>query len=403
MVTEKKKIRLLQLSDIVLDARLSFKGLEMTATMRHERNGEALEAVLSLCQLAGERQADAILVVGNLWDAQAVTASTVSRLAEAFAALGDTPVIICPGSTDPYNAQSFYDPGVLAAFAVRPWSKNVHIFSSPEHTGWISPTRPDICFIGRACKGTTNQVAPPKPVNPVNATCLIRLEYDGASVQPLEPAMHDDYAYTAFGGTRNYTEVQGADGTVRGAAAGSLIGRSIEEMGQRTALWVGLTPNPTGVGYSTTIDKLPADNRQLVPVSVNINGIRAQNVPEHIRKAIDTSPVRNSDLLFLKVAGIYPADSVPDFTLAALQKEFYHVILADSTRPDYYLDKLDPRTTEGRFIQFLQDLKVKADSRGGAIAGTEYGAALSSATIEDALYYGLDALNNKKVTVPDVD
>ncbi len=108
---------------------------------------------------------------------------------------------------------------------------------------------------------------------------------------------------------------------------------------------------------------MPGDKRQLVPVSVNINGIRAANVPEHIRKAVEAPPVRDSDLfLILKVAGIYLADSVPDFGMAALQKEFYHVILADTTRPDYYLDKPDPRTSEGRFIQFLQDFKVNADS-----------------------------------------
>lgn len=403
MVTEKKKIRLLQLSDVILDARLSFKGMDMSAAKRHERNTEALEAVLSLCELAGQNQADAVIILGNLWDSQAVTASTVARLAEAFAALGDTPVVICPGATDPYNAQSFYDPGVLAAFAIRTWSKNVHIFSHPEFTGWISPTRPDVCFIGRACKGSTARVPPPKPVNPAGATCLIRLEYDGASVQALEPAMHDDYAYTAFGGTKNSAVVNGADGTVRGAASGTLIGRTADELGPRTALWVGLTPNADGVGFTTTIDRIPADKRQLIQVSVNINGIRAQNVPEHIRKAVDASPVRPTDLLMLKVSGIYPADSAPDFELAALQKQYYHVILADSTRPDYYLDKLDPRTTEGRFIQALQDLKVQADARGGSVPSTAYGGHLTSAMIEDALYYGLDALNQRKVTVPDVD
>lgn len=402
MPLEKKKIRLLQLSDVLLDARLSFKGLEMTATKRHERNTEALEAILSLCELAGERAADAVIIVGNLWDAQSVTAATVSRLAEAFAALGDTPVVIAPGPADPYHAQSFYDPGVLAAFAVRPWSKNVYIFRSEEPTGWISKARPDICFIGRACTGGPCEEIPLRRINPGSATCLIRLDYDGARLQELEPALHDDYTYTAFGGMQNYTEIHGADGTVRGAAAGSLIGRSREDLGQRTALWVGLTPN-NGTGYSITIDKLPADKRQLVPVSVNINGIRAQNVPEHIRKAIQMSPVRDCDLLLLKVAGIYPSDSVPDFGLAALQKEYYHVILQDSTRPDYYLDKLDPRTTEGRFIQALQDLKVKAEARGGAIRDTEYGVDLTPAMIEDALYHGLDALNQKKVTVPDVD
>jgi hypothetical protein len=80
----------------------------------------------------------------------------------------------------------------------------------------------------------------------------------------------------------------------------------------------------------------------------------------------------------------------------------YHLIIDDATRPDYYLDKMDPRTTEGRFIQYLQNLKVTAESRGGTMTDDQSGE-LTSDIIEDALYYGLDALNQKKVAVPDVD
>lgn len=404
MSNEKKPLRLLQISDVLLDGRLSFKDMDMPASKRHERNTEALESVLGLCQLAKIKAADALLIVGNLWDAQSVTAATVARLADAFAGMGDTPVIICPGTTDPFNSQSFYNPGVLSAFAIRPWSKNVHIYSTSTQSGFRPRSRQDVCFIGRACVDSTNSAdVPARLIDTGKATCLVRLDYTSTDIINANPALNDDYAYTAFGGSVNYTQVAGADGALRGAACGSLIGRTLQEQGTRTVLWVEVTPNPVGLGHQVSLERLPADSRRLIPVAVNINGMRAQNVPDHIRKAVDATGGTNADILDLRITGIYPADSVPDFGEQQLAKSFYHVVLHDATRPDYYLDKMDPRTTEGRFIQFLQDMKVKAESRGGSVPSTEYGAALTSKLIEDALYYGLDALNQRKVSVPDVD
>lgn len=401
MSTGKQSIRLLQFSDVMLDARLSFKGMDMTASKRHERNNEALDSVLDLCETARFRKADAIVVAGNLWDSQSVTASTVSRLVDAFAALGEVPVVICPGHADPFNPQSFFNSNVLSAFGVRPWSKNVHIFSSSVAIGCISEMRPDVCFIGRANCETQLVAGSPRAVDTRSATCLLQVDYDAAVVQADTASNNDDYAYTAFGGSANFAQIRG-DGAIKAAAAGSIIARSLEELGQRSALWVELTPLESA-GYKVTVERLPADKRRLVSVSTNINGIRAQNVPDHIRKTVEASDATANDLLHVHITGIYPAGSVPDFGESELSRLFYHVVVQDATRPDYFLDKLDPRTTEGRFIQFLQEMKVKAESRGGVVPSTEYGVDLSSAIIEDALYYGLDALNQKKVKVPDVD
>lgn len=401
MPTGKQPIRFLQLSDVVLDARLSFKDMDMTATKRAQRNEEALDSMLRLAGGATKREADAVLITGNLWDGQSVTASTVSRLVDCFASLGDIPVLICPGTTDPLSPQSFHNPNVLSAFGVKPWSRNVHIFSDAAPTGYVPPLRSDVCFIGRA-QMIGRAAAALRAVETGDATCLVRLDH--SQVATSDPALNDDFAYTACGGTANYTELFGADGKLRGAASGSLISRSLDELGQRKALWVELTPADGGATtYDARLTPIPSDNRRLISVSTNINGIRAQNVPEHIRKAIQQTDASEEDLVHIVVNGIYPVGSVPDFGQPQLAKMFYHVIVEDRTRPDYYLDKLDPRTTEGRFIQFLQEMKVKAESGDGSVPSTEYGAELSANIIEDALYYGLDALNQRKVTVPDVD
>jgi len=77
-------------------------------------------------------------------------------------------------------------------------------------------------------------------------------------------------------------------------------------------------------------------------------------------------------------------------------------VVEDGTRPDYMLDKIDPRTTEGRYIHLLQEVKKKAESKSGQARNGPI-SDLSPKVIEDALYYGMDALNQKKVTLPDVD
>ncbi len=397
MSNEKITFSFLQISDILLDARLSFKDMDMPASKRHERNSEAFEAILNQCQIAKDRHADALVVVGNLWDSQSVTAATVARLVDAFASLGDIPVLINPGTSDPLNAQSFYSPNVVSAFALRPWSKNVCILSATGTGALELPARKEVFFVA------PGQKAGLKAAGAAKDRCLIGFKTVETQNQMAEVVADKELAYTAFGGMPNFAQVLDNEGNLRGAASGSLIGRSLKELGSRCALWVQLTRKTNGTGYNASLEKLVSDKRSIISLPVKINGIKAQNVADHIKKALAASGSDPGDLLHLCLSGIYPAGSAPDLGAQQLARECFHLIMEDRTRPDYYLDKMDPRTTEGRFIQFLQDLKVKAEVRGGTAYGTEYDTELTPSIIEDALYYGLEALNRKKVTVPDVD
>jgi hypothetical protein len=78
------------------------------------------------------------------------------------------------------------------------------------------------------------------------------------------------------------------------------------------------------------------------------------------------------------------------------------VLVDDATRPDYIFDKIDARSTEGRFIKLLQDMKTNAELKSQR-AVSENENVLTPKNIEDALYYGLDALSQKQVALPDVD
>jgi hypothetical protein len=397
MAEERRAFRFLQISDVHLDARLQFKRLGMGASKRFERNLEALETVARMCDVAAQRGADAVVVAGNLWDGQGVTAATVTRLVDCFTELGAVPVVICPGISDPLVPQSFYHNKVLSAHAIRPWPSNVHIFHSDQPTTWAHPYRKDVRFWGRANLGVpkADETLPPIDANVPTNVFVDCQPFDVESGNRLL----SHYSFCCFGATPNYQTYRTPAGHLRGATAGTLIARSLEEPGVRTALLVEIDAQ----GH-VTVERIPSDPRMVVSVAVSINGIKAASVADHVRKAVEAAgPRAGVDMVHIKLSGIHPADQPPDPGHAQLSKNYYHVNFEDSTRPDYFIDKADKKTAAGRFIQVLQELKKLAEARGGTLQGTSYGAELTTRHVEDALYYGLEALNHKKVTVPDVD
>jgi hypothetical protein len=400
MADENRPFRFLQISDVLLDARLSFKGLGMSASKRFERNEDAKESFLRLSEAARQRQLDAVVITGNLIDGQSVTAAAVGELVDAFARLGDIPVLILPGLADPLTPQSLFNRNVLNVHALRQWTKNVHIFSEAGYSEWIHPLRPHVRFYGRANLGFAGERSLVVPSQ--TEAGIVNVLLDFQPFTPAEQAGLEAFDYVAFGGSSACRVLSLPDGRIRAACAGSLVGRSIDQLGPRTALLVEI--EPAVIPPRLRVDRVPADHRQLVSVSVNINGVKPGHAADYIAKSVEAAGARPQvDLVHVIVSGIYAPGQLPDLGEQFLSALYYHVKIDNHTRPDYFLDKADQRTTAGRFIQVLQDLKNKAQARGGILPATEYGGALTTSEIEDALYYGLEALNQKKVTVPDAD
>ena len=71
--------------------------------------------------------ADALLIAGDLFDADRVSQDTVDFVRRLFESAGSLPIIIAPGNHDPYTPSSRY--------ATTTWPTNVHIFPKPE---WVA-------------------------------------------------------------------------------------------------------------------------------------------------------------------------------------------------------------------------------------------------------------------------
>ena len=112
-------LKVLHGADFHLDS--PFSGLKPDAAAR--RRGEQRELLARLTDLAREREADLVLLSGDLFDGERVYPETLERLRSALGAMS-CPVFIAPGNHDPYTPHGPYAAG--------DWPENVHVFRTAE-------------------------------------------------------------------------------------------------------------------------------------------------------------------------------------------------------------------------------------------------------------------------------
>jgi DNA repair exonuclease SbcCD nuclease subunit len=95
-------VKLLHTSDWQLGLRLNFVGGDAAVRLRAQR----FDTVRHIGRLARDRQVDAVLVAGDVFDDNGVGADTVQQARDALAEFGDIPVILLPGNHDPATADS---------------------------------------------------------------------------------------------------------------------------------------------------------------------------------------------------------------------------------------------------------------------------------------------------------
>jgi exonuclease SbcD len=116
-------------ADIHLDAGYAAAGLP--ASFANRRRQGLRDVFHAIVARAGDIQADALLIAGDLFDLARVTRDTIAFLQGQFESIPHVPVFIAPGNHDPCMPGSPY--------LTDPWPSNVHIFKQPE---WTSATVP---------------------------------------------------------------------------------------------------------------------------------------------------------------------------------------------------------------------------------------------------------------------
>ena len=121
--------RFLQVSDLHLGRPFGWLAPER----RGERRADQRRALERVVREAIERGVHAILIPGDLFDAEGADAETMAFTIGAFRVTGCPPVIIAPGNHDPWwDTSPNWSPRLLAVRG-HAWPDHVHVFTT---AGW---------------------------------------------------------------------------------------------------------------------------------------------------------------------------------------------------------------------------------------------------------------------------
>lgn len=419
MSSETRSFSFVQVSDVHLDSRLLATGFPLKIPQRRAREEELLQALFDSFKLAVERKVDAVLIPGDLWHNESVRTATIEKVVRACAELGDIQVFICPGNRDFYSLESPYNSDALEIRGVQPWSANVHIFKSEQFTTIVHPLRPDVSFTGRAFTSEDVNLArllsTPAPKSDTEINILLfhgaldgymgnDMDRPNKQTAPFSLAelKSQNFTYAAIGHYHDFTEIRMDTGLLLGAYSGCPASRSFFETGPRHVLYGVIEAGRPG-RWNIALEPIELDNRRLVMVAADITGLSIEDMLEELVVNIDDQGGRSeTDIVFLHLEGRYSPANDPAVVLNELRERFPELVVYDNTRPDYLAETYDERTVEGRFIEGLLELKRRIErARAGTDGDADY--PLSGKIVEDALYYGLDALKQRRITVRNVD
>ena len=146
-----------------------------------------------------------------------------------------------------------------------------------------------------------------------------------------------------------------------------------------------------GARVAVEIEPVQLDRRQIAQMEIEVSGVTHRGAYlEHVEHALQASGCGEEDLVLAEVRGRLPRGIHPSIPPEFLADRYFHVEFDTSgVKPDYDLDvylRSPPSSTEGRFVREMKDRIDEETDRD------------RRKILENALYYGLDALVQKEVS-----
>jgi DNA repair exonuclease SbcCD nuclease subunit len=389
-MSSKLTLSFLQISDVHVDSKLTYSRLSFPKDKRQARIKEINDLVPRAMDLAKEREVEAVLIPGDLWDDEAVSQESVHMLVESFASIDPVPVFIAPGNHDFCSPLSMYSRETQTARGMRPWSDNVIIFDKPDFSIAAHPWRHDVEVIGRAFLQNvpTTERLLGKHVSRSDADINLLLFHgslDGYNTEGLgkitapfsrEELLSQGFSYAALGHYHRFSQILDDGGTIRAAYAGSTAGRTLNEDGPRYVLLGSLNSN----GLMGEFEKIELDARRICVLDLDVTDMDSEQMISRIEREMTDQGCRPVDIVVATLQGRLPKGASTHLVEQRFQSSFFHFKLFDRTLPDYDIENYDRRTVEGRFIEEMKNSIGAADTEA------------SREVLDRALYYGLDAL-----------
>lgn len=397
-------VRLLQVSDLHLGRPFGW----LPVDRRDQRRRDQIDALERAVRAAIERGAHAILVPGDLFDAEGVDANTLASAISAFDIAGCPPVFIAPGNHDPYSPGNLQWNARLLKLREREWPAHVHVFTAEDWAAEPLPGMDSVRIWGLGFTSHATSLARPlapgrlPELPPPDGERVEIAVFHGSREDVCPPdqtvtapfsdaeAMASPFTYLAAGHYHAASSLAGTQGHAAGvrlAYAGSAVALDVSESGLHGALEVRIEFGRRQPFVETEF--VPLDTRQVHDLTVDVTRCgSAEQVDRRIEKALDDSAVGDRDLARIQLTGRLAKD-VRYRPSPRLQERLFHLrVDARRLRPDYDLDAYrehEPVTTEERFARaLLERLDQERDPA-------------QKALLESALYYGLDAFRLHEV------
>ena len=337
-------IRILHTGDLHLDS--AFRGLppEKARQRREEQRG-LLERIRALAE---ERQVDAVLIAGDLFDGDSVYYETTRMLCDTFAAMR-AKIFIAPGNHDPYSEFSPYA-------SVR-WPENVHIFRS-EYFQRVELPECRAVVYGSAF---TSKYRDNPPLEQFKADYdeglarLMVLHGDLSSPRSRYGALTGEAIaatgmdYVALGHVHRHQEVW-RKGNTAFAYCGCPEGRGFDETGEKGVLVGEIAPGEARLEF------VPICRRRYQEICLDITGRDpAQALLDAAREG------SGEDICRFRLTGEREGDAPDTKALSALLADrYFDVQVADDTVSAVNLwERLEEDTLTGLF---LRNMKKRLDA-----------------------------------------
>jgi len=396
-------VRFLQISDLHLDSSLSSGRLGLPPEKVRIRQQEIRAILPAACALASDRRVDLVLMPGDLFDDESISMDTVNFVIDALGRLAPRPVVITPGNHDFYSLGSPYNNDLLAARRQRPWPENVKVFHAGRWEVWRAPATESISITGiaHAAGAPIGERLLAEPVPRDEEAAFRFLVFHGSRdntdiprgklrTLPFSDAelAGQGFDYVAVGHYHEPATIRDPGGRPVGAYSGCPAGRGLDEAGEKSVI-VGEVEKEGGVSR-VTLERVRLDRRRIFVIEVPCSGLTHRDAI--LRRAEELIALRDcaaDDILCLRLTGRVSPGIDLRFPDAYLGDRFFHVAMdASRLRPSYDLDRYrreEFRTTEARFArEMLRRMEAASDPA-------------ERRTIENALFYGLDALVQREV------
>jgi DNA repair exonuclease SbcCD nuclease subunit len=393
-------MKFVQFSDVHLDSTIS-GALNLPSQKRETLQRELRTAVRRACDLAIKHSADLILIPGDLFDYESLDEETSSFLVQTFAEVGPIKIFIAPGNHDSLRPRNPYlDITGLG------WPKNVHIFTSQEfQTVYLSDVGCSVTGIAHAHRGITDRLSTlAERMNiseRANISILLlhgsRDGYRPSEKENVLPFSDDEllalgFTYAALGHYHSFAQITDASGRIRAAYSGCIQGRALDETGEKYVL-LGCIDSDGKV----ELERFEVAERRVLAVEVSVTDAKDNEaIFERIRSGIESVSARPQDIVHVSLTGVLSKSVALDISKLESIEDYFHVTVSSSgVEPDYNLEELARKSAaspvKSAFVRRMLELSNQA-------ASPE-----EKRVVRDAIYYGLQALEGRKLEPRNAD